>query len=156
VKKYQRTLSEDEKRRLKRSLPWFGHRKQERLREIEQGLVDVYEFDIERTWDINGCRPPCCPYTLLFKTTDGLFVYIESWQEIERHNNESGESSLTIESAPAAKRLFKTAIEGEQRVRHSEKLREFNEFFEIAGDAEWQMYKREELPDIVLAALEAV
>ena len=156
VKIYQRTLSEKEKQRLKIGLPWFGHRRTERLGEIDHGMIDVHEFAIDRIWDINGCCPPCCPYTLLFRTTDSLFVYIETWQEIDRQNKEIDESTLRIESTPASRKIFKTAVGGHERVRHTEGLREFNELFEISGEAEWQMYRREELPEQVIAILEAV
>ena len=116
MKTHQRTLSDEEKQRLKRSLPWFGKRRQDRLADIEQGLADVYEFEINRIWDINGCRPPCCPYTILFETTDDLFVYIESWDEIERQENVTDESELVIESTPLVKRLIKSRIEGQRPI----------------------------------------
>jgi len=156
VKTYQRTLSEEEARRLKNDLPWFGQRRKERLREIDEGVIAVHEFDIDRVWDINGCRPPCCPFTLLFRTTDGLFVYLETWQDIKQHKNELHESRLRIESTPRSSKILKTEIEGAERIRHTEGLREFNELFEIGGDAEWRIYKREELPEQVIATLEAV
>jgi hypothetical protein len=155
MKRHQRTLSDVEKQRLRNDLPWFGRRRQERLRVIDQGIVEVYEFEIDRIWDINGCYPPCCPHTLLFRTADGSFVYIESWREIEQGNSKTNESKLKIESTPDTKTIFKTAIDGEATIRHSERLREFNEFFE-SGDAEWQIYNREELPEEIMTTLEAV
>ena len=156
MKRHQRPISEKEKRRLRSDLPWFGQRRKEGLREIEQGVMEVHEFQIDRIWDINGCRPPCCPYTLLFRTTDGLFVYVETWQEIERQNNEIAESVVRIESTPGTRKIIRTAVEGEERIRHSEELREFNEVFEITGEAEWQIYKRDELSERVRTTLEAV
>lgn len=156
MKRYHRTLSEKEKQRLKSDLPWFGRRRKEGLREIDQGVIEVHEFCIDRIWDINGCRPPCCPYTLLFRTTDDLFVYIETWQDIEQQKNEVDERRLTIESTPALRKIFKTEVEGQERIRHTDGLREFNELFEISGEAEWRIYKREELPERVVAILEAV
>jgi hypothetical protein len=153
---YQRALSDKEKRRLKRNLSWFGNHRQERLAEIEQGLADVYEFEINRVWDINGCRPPCCPYTLLFETTGDSFVYIESWDEVEREESAKAEMRLVIESTPGTKRLFKSIIEGQLRTKHNEQLRDLNEFFEIDGGAEWRTFEREEMPTEVMAILEAV
>ena len=100
MKTSQRTLSDEEKQRLKQSLPWFGKGRRDSLADIEQGLAEIHEFEINRIWDINGCRPPCCPYTILFETTDEFFVYIESWNEIEREENITGENKLVIESIP--------------------------------------------------------
>lgn len=154
MKTYQRTLSDEEKRRLKRSLPWFGRGRKESLADLEQGLVDVYEFEINRIWDINGCRPPCCPYTILFETTDDLFVYIESWDEIERRENVTGKSKLVIDSTPVIKRLIKSRIEGYGPIEHNEHLRELNEFFEINGEAEWRTFKKWEMPKEVVTILE--
>jgi hypothetical protein len=156
VKRYHRAISEKEKRRLRNELPWFGRRRKEGFREIEAGLVEVHEFQIGRIWNINGCQPPCCPYTLLFRTADGLFVYVETWQEIERQNNDLAESTVRIESTPASRKIINVAVEGEARIGHTEALRQFNEVFEISGDAEWQIYKTEELPDGVRAILESV
>ena len=156
MKRYQRTLSDLEKQRLKKDLPWFGRRRQERTRAIDSGIIEVYEFEIDRIWDINGCHPPCCPHTLLFRTTDGSFVYIESWQQIEQHNTEGNESKLRIESTPGGRIVFKTAIEGEARIAHSDRLREFNEFFEIGIEAEWRIYQREELPREIMTTLETI
>ena len=152
---YQRTLSDDEKRGLKRSLPWFGKGRQEGLADIAQGLVDVYEFEFNRVWDINGCRPPCCPYTILFETTNDLFVYIETWDEIERQENVTGENKLVIESTPLIKRLLKSRIEGQGPIKHNEHLRELNEFFEINGAAEWRIFQKVEMPRDVVTSLEA-
>jgi hypothetical protein len=155
VKSYQRTLSEQEKQQLKSDLPWFGQRRKDRLREIEQGAIDVHEFDIDRVWDINGCRPPCCPHTLLFRTAGDLFVYIETWQPVELQKSEVNERRLRIESTPATRKILKTEVAGEEKIRYTERLREFNELFEVIGDAEWRSYKREELPEQVIAILEA-
>ena len=151
----QRTMSEQEKRQLKSDLPWFGQRRKERLREIELGVVEVHEFDIDRVWDINGCCPPCCPHTLLFRTTDDLFVFVEAWQQIERADSAVNESRLRIEYTPATRKILKTEVTGEERTRYREKFREFNEVFEIVGEAEWKIYKREDLPEEVVAILEA-
>ena len=156
MKAHQRRLSDKEKQRLRRSLPWFGKRRQDRLADIEQGVADVYEFEVTRMWDINDCRPPCCPYTILFETTDDLFVYIDSWDEVERQESVTGESRLILESTPGAKRLIRSRIEGQTPIKHSEKLRELNEFFEIDGEAEWRTFTRLEMPDDVVATLEAV
>jgi len=156
VKTHQRTLSDREKRRLKNGLPWFGKRRRQRLADIEQGLVEVHEFEITRIWDINGCRPPCCPHTILFETTDGLFVYIESWDEIERQEAVTEGSKLVFESTPANNRLVKLRIEGLTPIKHYEQLRELNEFFEISGDAEWRVLKKVEMPEEAVATLEAV
>lgn len=83
-----------------------------------------------------------------------LFVYIETWQEIERQKKEVTESTLRIESTPATKKILNAEIAGEERIRHTEWLREFIELFEIIGEAEWKIYKREELPEQVIAILE--
>lgn len=154
VKSYRRTLSEQEKRQLKRDLPGFGQRRKERLREIEQAVIEVEEFDIDRVWDINGCRPPCCPYTLLFRTAGDLFVYIETWHEIERQKSEGTESTLRIESTPATRKILNAEVAGEETIGHTASLRELNELFEIIGEAEWKIYKRDELPEQVIAILE--
>ena len=154
MKSYRRTLSEQEKRQLKQDLPWFGQRRKERLREIEQAVIEVQEFDIDRVWDINGCRPPCCPYTLLFRTADDLFVYVETWHEIEHQKSERTESTLTIESTPATRKILNAEVAGEETIRHTASLREFNELFEIIGEAEWKIYKRDELPEQVIEVLE--
>ncbi|HEX2270723.1 MAG TPA: hypothetical protein VHH35_14350, partial [Pyrinomonadaceae bacterium] len=120
------------------------------------GLVDVYEFEVNRIWDINGCRPPCCPCTILFETTDDSFVYIESWDEIERQENITGQSRLVIESTALAKRLIRSRIEGQSLVKHDEQLRQLNEFFEVDGEAQWRTFKRVEMPKEVVTTLEAV
>src|SRR5262245_60417903 len=155
MKTYQRALSDNEKQRLKRSLPWFGKGRQNGLVDTERGLADVNEFEINRIWDINGCRPPCCPYTILFETNDDLFVYIESWDDIEWQENITAESKLVIESTPLGK-LLKSRIEGQRLIKHGEHLRELNEFFEISGEAEWRIFKKVEMPKEVLTTLEAV
>jgi len=118
VKKHQQKLSEKQKQQLMLGLPWVGQRRKQRLREIDQGIVDVLEFDVDRIWDINGCRPPCCPYTLLFRTSDSLFVYLETWQDIKQQN----ESSLRIESTPEARKILNVAVGAFESVRHTEAL----------------------------------
>ena len=156
MKTHERPLSEKEKQRLASDLAWFGRRRKEGLQDIDRAVVEVHEFHIDRIWDINGCRPPCCPFTLLFRTTDGLFVYVETWQEIEQRRNEIGESGLRIESTPAARKILKTALAGDQEIRHTTALREFVEVFETSGEAEWRMYQSHELPARVRTILEAV
>jgi len=151
VKNYRRTLSDEEKLQLRRGLPWFGKSRQARLADIEQGNADVYEFEVNRIWDINGCRPPCCPYTILFETTDDLFVYTESWDELEREDNLN--HSLLLASTPN-KRLVKLHIQGQ--IKHDDRLREWSEFFEINGDGQWRLLKKSEIPPHVLATLDAV
>ena len=148
---YQRTSSDKERRRLKRNLPWFGRRRQDRLTDIDQGLIHVYEFDVLRSWDINGCLPPCCPYTFLFQTTEDLFVYVETWEEIDRKETASSEGRLVIESTPATLRLVRSTIAGPIALKHDEKLRELNEFFEINGDAEWRTLKNTRYPIMSLS-----
>ena len=119
-------------------------------------MTEAQEFEIDRIWDINGCRPPCCPHTLLFRTTAGPFVFVETWQKIEEQDNDAHQSRLIIESTPAGKNMFKFARRRGETIAHTEKLRELNEFFEISGQAEWLMYKKEELPADVMAILESV
>ena len=150
VHTYQRTLSDTESRRLKSKLPWLGKRRQELLTDIEQRLIHVYEFDVLRSWDINGCRPPCCPYTYLFQTSDDLYVYVETWEEFERREN-SG-SRLVIESTPTTRMLVKATLEGTIALEDDEKLRELNEFFELYS-GEWRAWKEHELPANVLIIL---
>jgi len=119
-------------------------------------MTEIHEFLIDRIWDINGCRPPCCPHTLLFRTTDGLFVYIETWQQIAQQNNDAGESRLSFESNPAKRKIFKIAVVGNQTFRHTEQLRELNMFFEMSDEAEWQIYQSEEIPERVRTILDGV
>ena len=154
--KYERPLSEKEHERLRSDLPWFGQRRKEGLREIDKGVIEIYEFGIDRIWNINGCGPHCCPHTLLFRTTDGQFVYIETWQKIEQQKTVAAEKKLRFESTPVARKILKFEVAGEDRVSHTEELREFNELFEIANDAEWQIYQKDELPEHVIAILESV
>ena len=147
---YQRTLSETESQRLKGKLPWFGTRRQEMLADIEQRLIHVYEFDVLRSWDINGCRPPCCPYTYLFQTADDVYVYFETWGESDQ--NES-ENQLVIESTPRTRMLVKSTLPATIPLEHDEKLRELNEFFELSGAAEWRAWKKHEIPANVIELL---
>src|SRR5215207_6348051 len=128
-------------RRLKRKLPWFGRRRQDMLTDIGERLVHVYEFDVLRSWDINGCRPPCCPYTYLFQTTDDLYVYIETWEQFDRKESATSESRFVIESTPTTRRLVKSTLAGTIGLKHDERLRELNEFFEINGDADGECVK---------------
>ena len=151
---YQRTLLDTESRRLKRKLSWFGRRRQDGLTDFKQRLVLVYEFDVLRSWDINGCRPPCCPYTYLFQTTDDLYVYVETWEEFDRIERANSESRLVIVSTPTTRRLVKSTLAGTIALEHDEKLRELNEFFEIDGDAEWRAWKKHEIPANVIELLE--
>ena len=82
-------------------------------------------------------------------------MYVETWQEIERQN-ETAENVLRIESTPTTRKIIIAVVAGEERVRHSEELREFNEVFETSGPVEWRMYTRAELPEHVVATLEGV
>ena len=149
---YRRTLSDTESRRLQGKLPWFGRRRRELLADIAQGLIDVYEFDVLRSWDINGCLPPCCPYTYLFQTAEDLYVYVETWQEFDRR--ESGERVLVIESTPTTRMLLKSTLPGALAIHHDEKIRDWNEFFEINGDAEWRAWKKHEMPTDLIELLD--
>lgn len=153
--KYERRLSEKEHQRLRDDLPWFGQRRKDSLRDIDQGVIEVHEFGFDRIWSINGCGPKCCPHTLLFRTTDGSFVYLETWQQIEQQNAQGVEKRLRFESTPVVRKILRVEVEGEDRVKHTEELREFNELFDLSGDAEWQIYKKEELPEQVIAKLES-
>lgn len=123
------------------------------LTDIEQGLIDVHEFDVVQSWDINGCRPPCCPYTYLFQTTGDLYVYVESWQEFDRRESANSESRLVIESTPTTRMLVNSTLAGTIALDHDEKLREFNEFFEIDGHAEWRVWEKHEIPANVMELL---
>lgn len=73
--------------------------------------------------------------------------------EPEEHGG--SENRLIIDSTPLTNWLFSWRMDGCEQVKHTETLREFNEFFEINGDAEWKTYRKEELPSDVVAALEA-
>jgi hypothetical protein len=153
---YQRTLAEAEIKSVKSKLPWFGRRRQDVLTEIERRVIHVYEFDVVRSWNINGCRPPCCPYTYLFQTADHLYVYVETWHEFDLEQSANNESRLVIESTPTSRMLVKSTLAGTIGLDHDEKLREFNEFFEIDGNAEWRVWKKDEIPSNVRELLEAV
>jgi len=124
------------------------------LTDIGQRLVHVHEFDLLRSWDINGCRPPCCPYTYLFQTTDDLYVYVETWEQFDRKESATSESRLVIESTPTTRRIMKLTLAGTIGLKHDERLRELNDFFEINGDAEWRAWKKHETPVNVVEILE--
>lgn len=149
---YQRTLSDSERRRLQGKLPWFGPRRRDLLTDIGQGLIDVYEFDVLRSWDINGCCPPCCPYTYLFQTVEDLYVYVETWQEFDR--KESRVRVLIIESTPTTRMLLKSTLPEALALHHDAKIRDWNEFFEIKGDAEWRSWTKHEIPPELIELLE--
>jgi len=85
-----------------------------------------------------------------------LFVYVETWEEIDRKETASSESRLVIESTPATLRLLRSTIAGPIALKHDERLRELNEFFEINGDGEWRTLKKHEIPHNVIESLEAV
>lgn len=126
------------------------------LTDIEQGLIHVHEFDVLRSWDINGCCPPCCPYTYLFQTAGDLYVYVESWQEFDRKESAGNGSRLVIESTPTTRMLVRSTLEGTIALDHEEKLRELNEFFETDGSAEWRVWKTQEIPSNVIELLKSV
>jgi hypothetical protein len=91
------------------------------------------------------------------ETTADSFVYIESWDAIERQENVTGASKLIIETTPVAKRLIRSRIEGQTPIKHDEQLRELNEFFEVDGDAQWRLFKQVEIPtEIVTTLVQAV
>lgn len=151
----QRNLTDNEKRALKGALPWFGKKRKSGLREIEDGIAEVREFEFERAWDINACQPPCCPHTLLFKTDAHTLIYVESWDDIVRDPDDSEKCRLVLESLPHSRKLLKLRLVGPVVAKKSERVREFNHLFEISGPDCLRQYVVEELPTEVRSALDA-
>lgn len=81
-----RELTTAERDRIARERPWFGARRRTAAQDLAAGEAEILELSVHRFWDANECAPPCCPRALMVETTDGRFLYLESWMVLPATN----------------------------------------------------------------------
>jgi hypothetical protein len=152
VNKWVRQFSEEEKQKLQSVYPSvFALKKRKNAKqELDVGVVEVLEFKIDRVWNMNGCSPPCCPYSYFFKIDDNEFVYIESWHLSEEFKSEFLKREMRIALSLFTKRLVSIDMYGRgvpiERVANDL----VSDYLNLPYNEECRVFYKSELPEEVL------
>ncbi len=114
ISKTKRQFSDEEKQKLRHVLPSFLFRSRRKIaqQEIDEGVAEVLELQVERAWDMNGCRPPCCPHIYLLQVGETEFVYTESWTAFDDVGDKFPRRRVRIVRSPITKRILSLEAEG--------------------------------------------
>lgn len=150
----QRKIDNQEKAVLRSTLPWFGKWRREGLADLEAGLINAHTFEVKRAWDIGGCKPPCCPHSLLFEIKDGNYIFVENWAPLVNQASEL-EQKVIVESWPTSKELIRILLIGVVLPEHAEQSIELMDYFEIKGPDFIRNIAKNDIPDDIKRTLNA-
>ena len=130
----KRKLTDGERDRIARHRPWFGRDRRDANEDLAAGEAEIVPFSVRRFWDVNECRPPCCPRELILETTDDRFLHLESWSVLP-DSNELGRNCVA-HRASASKTLLAFEASGEIVSAEQDSVRDVLLDF-AAAECEW-------------------
>lgn len=139
----KRPLSDEERHQLLRSLPSFLFRSRRKLaqQELDAGVAEVLDLEVIRAWDMNGCRPPCCPNTYLFQVGEKEYVYAESWTAFDYASGQFPRHRIHIVLSPLTKRILSVHPEGEIVPLDDSPFDPETDYFTLSGGAECELFQ---------------
>ena len=137
----KRNLNSEERSRILRERPPFGEGRKAARADLERDEAEMLSFRIRRAWDVNECRPPCCPRVLLIETDEREFIYLESWSVLPATDVQR---RCIAERAIASHRLLHFRSEGETVELEQTSVREW--FFDFSA-AQCEVVNAADLPD---------
>jgi hypothetical protein len=157
LKAAKRPLTPEERLNLLHLRPSFllRERRQTAQRELDEGVAEVLDIEILRAWDMNGCRPPCCPHIYLFQTGEGEYIYTESWTAVDAPDGQIPKRRIEIVRSPLTKRIL--GVNTEEEVVHLEAspFDPATEYFLFSSNAECEILRADEMPEEVRSILSA-
>ena len=146
--KTERAMTAEERRRLLELRPsfLFRQRRRDADRELEQGVVEVFDFEVLRAWDMNGCAPPCCPHIYLFQVGFRKYVYVESWTAFNYPHGQFPRRRIIIVRSPIGKRILSSSAEGQVVPLEDSPFDPATEYFSFSGDTECEILRAEDIP----------
>ena len=157
LKTSKRPLTTEERQKLLHLRPsfLFKERRKTVQRELDEGAAEVLNVEILRAWDMNGCRPPCCPHIYLFQVGEREYVYAESCDAFNFPDEQFPRRRIEIVRSPLTKRILSASAEEEVvRLEYSH-FDPAMEYFSFSGDAECEILRTEEMPEEVRSMLSA-
>jgi len=153
----KRSLSDQERQQLLHSLPSFLFRARRKVaqQELDAGVAEVLNLEIIRAWDMNGCRPPCCPNIYLFQVGEKEYVYAESWTAFDYPGGQFPRRRLHIVLSPLTKRILSAHPEGDIVPLDDSPFDPATDYFILSGGAECDVLQSNEMPEEVLSLLTA-
>ena len=153
----RREISDDERQNLERFVPSFLFKKRKSvfLQELEEGIVEVLDFDVSRAWDLNGCHPPCCPHIYVFQACATKFIYGESWTAFNLWESHFPKRKMSIVRSPLTKRILGIRAEGEVLSADTGTFDSADDDFLLFNGAECEVFEDKDLPEEVRSRLTA-
>jgi hypothetical protein len=157
VKTVKRPLTSEERQKLLHLRPSFLLRERRRAaqQELDEGVAEVLDLEVLRAWDMNGCRPPCCPHIYLFQVGERDYVYAESWTAFNFPDEQFPKRRIEIARSPLGKRILSANAEGEVVRLEDSPFDPATEYFSFSGAAECEIWRVGEMPEEVWSMLSA-
>lgn len=133
----------------------FRGRRKLAQQEIEEDVVEILSAEILRAWDMNGCRPPCCPHVYLLEIGDREFIYVESWKAFNYPDGQFPRRRIEIDRSPLTKRILSVRSEGEVVPLEDSPLDPATDHLSFSGDTECEVVRAEEMPEEMWSRLTA-
>ena len=155
ISKTKRPLSDEERRKLRHVFPslLFRSRRTVAQQELDGGMAEVLDFIVNRVWDMNGCRPPCCPHIYLFHVGETEFVYAESWTAFNDVSGQFPRRRMRIVRSPLTKRILSADVEGEVLPLEDNPFDPATDYFDHG--AECEVLKEEDMSEEARSVLAA-
>jgi len=134
----------------------FKKRRSAFLQELDGGVVEVLDLEVSRTWNLNCCRPPCCPHIYVFQVGEAEFVYGESWTAFNFPENKFPKRKISIVRSPLTKRILGVHAEGEGLSADTETFDNVADYFSLPDGAECEIFEEKNLPEEVRSMLAAL
>ena len=151
----ERSITAKEKEKMQHLRPCFLFRERRRRaeQEIEEGIVEVFDLEVLRAWDLNGCQPPCCPHIYLFEVGEGLYLYAESWTAFNFPEGEFPKRRMQIVRTPRSKRILNCAIGDAVIEARDSPFDGVNDYFSFPNDVECEVMRAREMSEEVRTLL---
>ena len=157
VRTTKRPLIPEERQKLLHLRPSFLFRDRRKVaqQELDEGVAEVLDVEILRAWDLNGCRPPCCPHIYLFQISEKEYVYTESWTAFNYPDEQFPKGKIKIVCSPLTKRVLSASPEGEVVSLENSPFDPATEYFTFSGHSECEILRAEEMSEEVRSLLAA-
>jgi hypothetical protein len=155
IQRTTRPLSVEEQRSIKWGLPFL--RTRTRRRDIAAGRAEVLEFPVVHAWTLITCSgPPCCPNSWLLQSSPDEFVYLESWDVANAVEGHFPGDHVRVSCLQASRRLLDFSVSGRLVPVDEQIVDESLLPLLPQTGVECRVFRSEELPEQLLAALHAV
>lgn len=155
VKVTKRPLTSEERQKLLQLRPsvWFRERRKASQQELDEGVAEVLDVEIMRAWDMNGCRPPCCPHIYLFQVDQRVYVYVESWTAFNFADGQFPKHRIELVRSSLTKRVLSVSAAGKAVSLEDNPFDPATDYFSFSGETECEILRAEEMPDEMRSVL---